>query len=131
MTQYGDVVKVPGTDSVSEVSPGDILASYARLTQRGCTVLKESSGEVIAAGTVLGRITASGLYVPYDEDGVDDGREVAVGVLRQAVDTTGGNALGNIFISGIIKYDLLVGIDAGAVADLNGRYDEVMNTFIF
>lgn len=55
------------------------------------------SGEVLAAGQVVGKITASGKYVAYDND-VDpaDGSETAAGILYAAVDATGGDAKGVI-----------------------------------
>lgn len=46
-----------------------------------------ASGQNLAAGAVLGRVTATGNYVAYD-DGAADGSETAVAVLYSAVDAT-------------------------------------------
>ncbi len=46
-----------------------------------------SGAGVVAAGTVLGAITASGKYTPYD-DGSSDGSETAVAVSLYEADAT-------------------------------------------
>lgn len=48
------------------------------------------SGQDLAAGTVLGKITATGKYAGYDADAAT-GIETAVAVLYEAVDATGGD----------------------------------------
>lgn len=124
----GNVIHVPSNSSVSEVKPGEILASYARFTQKGVTI---AAGQVLAAGTVMGKVTATKKYQAYDNGNSPAGIGVARGVLRQAVDTTDGERQGNIVVSGILKHDQLVGLDANAVADLNAREDTENNLFIF
>jgi len=51
------------------------------------------SGQNLAAGTVLGKITASGKYAAYDNDAAD-GTQAAAGVLLSAVDASGADAAG-------------------------------------
>lgn len=53
------------------------------------------SGQNLAAGTIVGKITASGKYKAYDDDNVD-GSEAAAGILYAAVDASGGDAPGVI-----------------------------------
>lgn len=82
----------------------------------------------IPSGTVLGKITASGLYGPYDDE-AEDGTQVAAGILFsfvRAINQTTGNALakvgGAIFVHGAVKESKLPtnsGIDANAKADLS------------
>jgi hypothetical protein len=117
--QVGDL-PVPGTSGVSEVKPADILYSYAHLTQKGVTMAKVSSGALIAAGTAIGIITASKKAIPY-VGGASDGSEICIGFLRQAVDTTDGEKLGNVVMGGVVRYSLLTGVDAGAIEDLQGH----------
>lgn len=52
-----------------------------------------SGAGIVKAGTVLGLVTASGLYKPYDNDATD-GSETAVGVLLNEVNATSANAAG-------------------------------------
>lgn len=77
--------------TVSEVvAPGEIDAGTNTLHVDAVTVL---SGQVLAAGTVVGKITTGGKYkilVP----GASDGSEVAAGVLWGAVDATGADKPG-------------------------------------
>lgn len=129
VNQYGDLLP-PGNGSVAEVKPSEILASYARFTQKGVTLAQVDGGGLIEAGTVLGRVTATKKYVPYDSS-ASDGSEVARGVLRQSADTTTGDKLGNIVYSGILKLSLLIGLDGDAIAELNGRTDEDVDWFTF
>lgn len=49
------------------------------------------SGEDLAAGTVLGVITASGKWTQFNQDAAD-GSETAAAVLYAAVDASGGDA---------------------------------------
>lgn len=48
------------------------------------------SGQNLAAGVVVGKITASGKYTTY-ANGASDGSEVAAGIMYAAVDASGGD----------------------------------------
>lgn len=48
------------------------------------------SGQDLAAGTVLGIITASGKFTQFDQD-ASTGEEAAAGILLGAVDASGGD----------------------------------------
>ena len=94
----------------------------------------------IPSGTVIGRVTASGLYGPYDDTALD-GREVARGHLFDAVRITrgDGNALtragaamlweGIVLLSKLPTFEApadVIGVaDAAAQADLGNfiRYE--------
>lgn len=71
---------------------GGFLISEANgtLSRENVTIV---SGETLAAGTVLGKITASGKYAAYD-NAAADGTEVAAGVLYEAVDASAGDKPG-------------------------------------
>jgi len=79
------------------------------------------------AGAVLGRITASGKYGPYD-DGAGDGREVARYVLMEPVDlyfggTVRQDGLGcKVLALGKVKESALVQEDGDAL-HANGKAD--------
>lgn len=53
------------------------------------------SGQNLAAGTVLGKITASDKYTLHN-NAASDGSESAVAILRDAVDASAGDAAGVI-----------------------------------
>lgn len=48
------------------------------------------SGQNLAAGVVVGKITASGKYTTY-ANGASDGSEVAAGIMYAAVNASGGD----------------------------------------
>ena len=52
-----------------------------------------AAGQVLRAGAVLGRITATGLYAQFDPAAVD-GTATAAGILFDAVDASAGNRPG-------------------------------------
>lgn len=52
------------------------------------TIIIASGSGVVLAGTVLGKVTASGKFVPYNDDGTDDGSRTAAAVLLADVDAT-------------------------------------------
>jgi head decoration protein D len=101
--QVGDVVRAPSYTHYAFTTDDELLYSMVGYLQKGCT-LKAGSG-VLPVGTVLSRITATKLFVPWDNS-KSDGSELPVGLLRQAVDTgtsTDPVKLGNIVLGGLIK----------------------------
>lgn len=74
----------------------------------------------IQSGEPLGKITATGLYGPYDNAAVD-GREVCAGFLHSAtkVPTNGSDPGAALVVAGFIKESKLPrAIDAAGKADL-------------
>lgn len=81
------------------------------------------SGENLTAGAVLGKITATGKYVTYDDGGTDDGRRTAAAVLYDDCDASDGDTEATIIARDAeVNGEELVfasGVDeAGAVTDL-------------
>lgn len=75
MAQYSEPQKV-----------GDVLKrEYDKLLNREQVTYAQGSASVL--GTVLGKVTATGKYVPL-APAAADGSQNAVGILLQAVDTT-------------------------------------------
>lgn len=80
----------------------------------------------IKSGILLGRVTATGLYGPYD-DTATDGRQTAVGFLFTAQDVNARNvtstkAVGSMLLHCFIREAKLpVAVDANGKADLAGR----------
>jgi len=78
----------------------------------------------IRSGTPLGKITATGLYGPYD-NAANDGREVLAGLLF--TDVTPGNPTtvdvqGVLFEHGrVVEARLPIAIDANGKSDVAGR----------
>jgi len=112
--------KTAGEFIVSELPAGSTGVSPCRDT---ITIL---SGQDLVAGSVLGKVTASGKYAIYN-NGAADGTEVAAGLLFAAVDASGADAPGVGLIRATVEYNLTevtwntgalqAEIDAG-VADL-------------
>lgn len=79
----------------------------------------------IKSGTVLGRITATGLYGPYS-NAASDGREVAAGLLWNSttVSTGGADVMAPLLEHGVVieaKLPTNHGLDANGKTDLAGR----------
>ncbi|MBC7327553.1 head decoration protein [bacterium] len=74
----------------------------------------------LSAGTVLGKITASGKYGPYD-DSATDGRQTAVGILGEDVDATSSDVGTFMYVHCIVYASQLTGLDANGKADLKGQ----------
>lgn len=78
-----------------------------------------------SAGTVLARNTTSGQYAAYDGVGAS-GLDSAACVLFEDVDVsefsaTSGTVGARGIFGGEVFYDKLIGLDAGAISDLNAR----------
>ncbi|MGB9798003.1 MAG: head decoration protein [bacterium] len=78
-----------------------------------------AQGYNLAAGTVLGKITASGKYGPYSASATD-GRQTAVGILAEAVDATNGDKGSFMLVHGIFFRNAITGLDATAESQLKG-----------
>lgn len=136
MTTFQNEIPVPGitrTGVDESTQQRDLEIFYAMEPDpliKGGTIAQVSAGAVIASGTLMGRITASGKWAPYD-DGASNGLQTARAVLWGHVDTTQGDVEGNLIFSGVLKYDQLTGIDANGITDLGAKTDTVMNFFRF
>jgi len=95
-----------------------ILADLDGLRTEG--IIVKTTGAVVPMGTVMGRITSGGKYIAY-LTGASDGSEVAVGVLLDEVDTAGGDVACRLAVGGTFYSAKVVGMDAGAIADLNSK----------
>ena len=78
----------------------------------------------IPSGTLLGKITASGKYGPYDA-GATDGTENAVGFLWDSTTVTADDEIAPLQFHGVITEDKLPtgsGLDAAAKTALDGKF---------
>jgi hypothetical protein len=83
------------------------------------------SGQDLAFGTVVGKITSTGKYKAYDDDN-NDGSEAAAGVLvGEDVDASGGDKDGVIIVKDAeLNPDLLVWASTNDATDItNGKTD--------
>lgn len=74
--------------------PGEFIIAEANgsISREEVTVV---SGQNLVAGTVVGKITASGKYTAYDDDNAD-GSSTAAGILYAAVDASAADKPGVI-----------------------------------
>lgn len=97
---------------------GEFLISEASGTRSREEVTIAAAATALVAGTVLGKITASGKYVAY-ANGAADGSEVAAGALYAAVADSAADQKA-VIIARDAEVDgaLLTGIDAPGTVDL-------------
>lgn len=69
---------------------GEFIGELAMGIGYHVDVVTLASGQNLAAGAVLGKITASGKYAAYD-NAASSGVEVAAGILLGAVNASGGD----------------------------------------
>jgi len=76
--------------SLTEATPtaAFILAESPGTISRDTVTVTVPAATTYAPGTVLGQLSATGKYVPYD-DSESDGREVAAGILYGALENDG------------------------------------------
>jgi len=94
--------------------PGTLDASASWVDEDGESI------DYAKKGTVLGKVTATGLLVPYD-DGGSDGEETAVGILWEDVsfgEDGDEDTSGVYMIHGRVDENKLIGIDANGKTDL-------------
>lgn len=101
---------------------GEFLVSEAPGERSRDVVTVTVAGAVaLPSGTVLGKITATGKFVKYDEAGTDDGRRVAAAVLLTACPGTNGD-----YKCAVLNTDAeVIGavLNGGAGVDANGKAD--------
>jgi hypothetical protein len=91
----------------------EVLADNSwQLKMPGGVLLAGGNG-VIAKGTVLGKVTATGKYVPYNP-GASDGSQVAVCILDNDQDTTNGDVGASAWIGGVFYASQVIGLDTNA-----------------
>lgn len=103
VTYQGDEFRARGDAALFPARPVTLVSTQAK----------------VAGGTVVGKITATGLYKAYS-NAADDGSEVAAGILVSTVDpvTEDRDVPCAMYIGGIFKRAKLIGLDAQAEADL-------------
>lgn len=77
-------------------APDRLHAGDKKLVTDVITVV---SGETVVRGHVLGKVTASGKYL-ISLNAAVDGSEVARCVASQAIDASGGDKLGGVYLQG-------------------------------
>lgn len=113
----GGTFLVTGPDG-TEIGTGEVGTPYsgAGLTftvADGTTDFAKGDSWTIAVTANLGE------WVPYDDDGTDDGRRAATGVLYATVDATASDVQGVAIVRDAeVASALLIGLDAAGRADL-------------
>ena len=106
----------PGESDVASYQREEIRAILDCCELRVGITLAASATD-IPIGTVLGVVTATGLYVPYD-DTKADGSEVAKCILADTVLASTVPVPADAYITGIFYKDRLQGLDTAAITDL-------------
>lgn len=101
--------------AIQSFTPGDFIIRPG--VQLPVTL---KADQVLARGTLLGQITGTGEFVPWDAAGTD-GREWPRGVLLAARDTTGAAGLAPVMFGGLYASRHLVWTEGSTVAELLAR----------
>jgi len=91
------------------------------------TYIADASSGALPAGTAMAKVTATGKYVAYDDDGTDDGRRTMVGLLLVAVDATGANDQDGVIVidNAIVDESKLPtgnGVDAAGKVEVGAHF---------
>lgn len=81
-----------------------------------------ASGQDLAKGALLGRVTASGKLV-LSASGASDGSETPIAVLTSALDTSGGDIEAPVYKTGIFHYSGLQVGSGWTKASLRAKLD--------
>lgn len=105
----------PGESDVASYDRKEIRAMLRDEFQISVTLAASAAG--IPIGTVLGNVTSTGLYAPYDNTKTD-GSEVARCILAETVLASDAPVPAAAYADGVFYKDRLIGLDAAAMADL-------------
>jgi len=112
------------------VFPGNPCQAIYSGREAKAQTVKFGPGITVAKGTVMGQITASGLWIAY-LTGASDGSQTARAISQYdvVVDGSGNHTIGGgdlgwtevgapVYLNGLFRTTELVGLDAGAVTSL-------------
>jgi hypothetical protein len=98
------------------------MVHRAGVTLDAATVGVDANGDkILLAGTVLGKVTASGKYGAYG-NGLSDGRQTAVCFLLETVNLRDGDVIAAALDHGSVIVPRTSGLDSAARTDLAGRF---------
>lgn len=102
---------------MSSLTFNDIVAgNFPVIVTRTITA---NAGAARAAGTVLGKVTATGFLDVYDDDvNPADGTETATAILMTDVPAGAANVQAPVLVAGLVRRAALTGLDANGEADL-------------
>ncbi len=108
------------------LGPGAFIKSEGNGDISRDTITVVSGAGSLIAGTVLGKITASGKYKPYDNDATD-GSEVAAAILVYDVDATSADklAVGIVREAEVFKSRLVWGAGVTLDAEKTAAYADL------
>lgn len=99
-TIFGDNPQQPSIAAEVYV-PDQLIAGTLQLVTQKVTINKVGGGAVYPRGQVMGRITATGNWIPSISPPVSDGSQIPAGILVDQTDTTGGaQANSDVYIMG-------------------------------
>lgn len=132
----GPVVKAAIVEAIPDATEDDFTVAKSgnvyTVTFKGKYGQKNQPAMTTGVGSLTGGAgTAAVATTTAGSAGAADGSLKAKGVLRSAIDVSGGDVPGTIVFNAELKLNQLVGLTDDAVADLNGRVDEQRNTFTF
>ena len=114
-----------GAGSFDVIGPGDNVIGSGQVGEAfeaaglGFTVAAGSADFVKGDSFTLAVTANLGEYLPYDDDGVNDGRRAASAILYGSVDATETDALAvGVVRDAEVVERLLIGMDANGAADL-------------
>jgi hypothetical protein len=107
-----------GHASASFLASEHGMAKRIGITMDADLMTADSNGnKYLMAGTAIGKVTASGLYGPYN-NGLSDGRQTGVGLLEHDVNLKYGDVTASIMIHGSAIEDRCIGVDANFKSDV-------------
>lgn len=118
-----DATTVGLTDEVEFLASEHFTVKRVGITLDASLVGPDANGDkILKKGTVLGRVTSTGRYGPYDTADNSTGRGVAKGFLIESVNLKYGNAVTGMVISGSVIAQRCSGLDSAAETDLAGPF---------
>lgn len=98
---------------------GEFLLSEANGTRSREQGILDTTGATLAAGTVIGKITATGKLAAYDNAAVTAGLGTAIGILyANGADATPASQVTYIARDAEVRSGALTGLDSAARTDL-------------
>lgn len=107
-----------GHASASFLASEHSMSKRIGITLDADLMTADSNGnKYLMAGTAIGKVTASGLYGPYN-NGLGDGRQTGVGLLEHDVNLKYGDIIASIMVHGSAIEARCIGVDSNFKTDV-------------
>jgi hypothetical protein len=111
---------LPGREASFLASEHIAVKRLGATYDAGGVTANAAGDKILKAGTLVGKVTATGKYRPYNDAG-SGGVETAAGIVMETLNLRDGDVIAGLMLHGSVLEARCTGVNAAAKVDLAGR----------